>query len=49
MDFGEYKVTVQASDGQKARVIVHAHDDATARKMAAQATGLEVVEIHRES
>ena len=49
MSFNEYKVTVRASDGQKARVVVHARDDEDARKMAAQATRLEVVSVKREA
>ena len=48
-DYGEYRVTVQTSEGEKARLIVHAHSDLIAREMARQATGLHVVAVERVS
>lgn len=44
----EYKVTLRTSDGEQGRMIVHAHSDDEARKMAA-AYDLEVVVVKRES
>lgn len=41
-DYGEYRVTVQTSYGEKATLIVHAHSDLIARELAKQATGLHV-------
>ena len=49
MSYIEYKVVVRSSEGERARVIVHAGSDADARRMAEEATGLQVVSVKREA
>ena len=45
----EYKVTVRSSEGEQARIIIHARSDGEARERAEQATGLVAVAVKREA
>lgn len=49
MDFGEYQVTVQASTGEKGRIIVHAGNEEQAAEAALRATKMRVVAVKRVS
>jgi len=49
MEYSEYMVTVKTSEGEKARIVVHASDGLVAAQMAEQATRLTVVDVKRQS